>query len=266
MARTDTCAGCFFYDWDRDGAKPSGTVTISIAAPAVFTLANHKYDAGQPIVFTTTGALPTGLLLATAYYVLPIDANTFNVAASPGGAAIATSGDQSGQHTVDTVRMGCHRQAPGDDDPSRGGLNRVKWKAVDRDYWCGDFLTGYPSGVGGWGSYASTIGANSGAFGVASSTGRFATSGKTVFFQLTISILTNGSAAGAVSFTLPANAARDGYVLSGMGQGGGGGGLNYGVIGRTTAGSNALAVVTTVGSYPGGDNTTIYISGFYESQ
>ena len=80
-----------------------GTVTISNASPAVVTKATHGYSSGMPIVFSTTGALPTGLTAGTTYYVLSTGANTFNVEASIGGGAINTSSAGSGVHTVAPV-------------------------------------------------------------------------------------------------------------------------------------------------------------------
>jgi hypothetical protein len=56
--------------------------------------------AGTPITFTTTGALPTGLAVGTIYYVLAPLTDSFNLAATVGGAAINTSGSQSGVHTA----------------------------------------------------------------------------------------------------------------------------------------------------------------------
>lgn len=82
----------------------SNVVTISIASPAVITLNNHPFKAGHPVKFSTTGALPTGLTAGTIYYVISagLTANTFEVSASSGGAAINTSGSQSGVQSVDT--------------------------------------------------------------------------------------------------------------------------------------------------------------------
>jgi hypothetical protein len=74
-------------------------VTITIAAPGVVTWNGHGFAADQPVVFNTTGALPTGLLPGVVYYVKAPAANTFQLAATPGGAAINTSGAQSGTHT-----------------------------------------------------------------------------------------------------------------------------------------------------------------------
>jgi hypothetical protein len=80
----------------------SGTATLSIATPGVATWTAHGRAANDPVKFKTTGALPTGLVSNTVYYVVgaSITANTFTVSTVPGGAAIATSGTQSGVHTA----------------------------------------------------------------------------------------------------------------------------------------------------------------------
>jgi hypothetical protein len=78
----------------------SSTVTMTIASPCVVSWTAHGLAANTPILFTTTGALPTGLVAGTVYYVLSPTANNFNVSAAPGGAAINTSGTQSGTHTA----------------------------------------------------------------------------------------------------------------------------------------------------------------------
>lgn len=84
-------------------ALQSSVVTITIATPGVVTWfsGSHGMTGNEPIVFTTTGALPTGLTAGTTYYVLAagITATTFRVAATPGGTAIDTTGAQSGIHT-----------------------------------------------------------------------------------------------------------------------------------------------------------------------
>lgn len=81
-------------------ARASGTATMTIASPCVVTYTAHGCADGAPVYFTTTGALPTGLSINTVYYIKYIDANTFNLAATPGGASINTSGSQSGTHTI----------------------------------------------------------------------------------------------------------------------------------------------------------------------
>lgn len=85
-------------------AATSATVTISNASPGVITWTGHGLDAGTPVVFTTTGALPTGLTAGTTYYVKTVlDADTFTVSATSGGTVIDTSSAGSGVHTATTA-------------------------------------------------------------------------------------------------------------------------------------------------------------------
>lgn len=85
------------------------TATMTIASPGVVTWTNHGLSANDPVKFTTTGALPTGVTAGTTYYVLSasITTNTFQISATPGGAAINTSGSQSGTHTAINAPYGC---------------------------------------------------------------------------------------------------------------------------------------------------------------
>ncbi len=80
----------------------AGNPTITIASPAVITLSAHGLHVGDAVQFTTTGALPTGITASTTYYVISagLTANAFEIAATPGGTAINTSGTQSGTHTA----------------------------------------------------------------------------------------------------------------------------------------------------------------------
>lgn len=78
----------------------SSTVTITIASPGVVSWNAHGLANGWPVQFSTTGALPTGLTAGTKYYVVAAAANTFQVAAAPGGTAINTTGTQSGTQTA----------------------------------------------------------------------------------------------------------------------------------------------------------------------
>lgn len=79
----------------------AAVVTMTIASPCVVTYTDHGLQANAPIVFTTTGALPTGVTAGTVYYVIStgLTASTFRFAATRGGAAINSSGTQSGTHT-----------------------------------------------------------------------------------------------------------------------------------------------------------------------
>ncbi|ULJ73592.1 hypothetical protein [Rhizobium gallicum] len=91
-----------------DDAPPakSSPVTMTIAAPGAISWNAHGLAAGTPIKFSTTGALPTGLVAGTTYYVVSPAANEFSVAATPGGAPITTTGTQSGVHTATTAPVG----------------------------------------------------------------------------------------------------------------------------------------------------------------
>jgi hypothetical protein len=47
--------------------------------------------------------LPTGIFANTTYFVVNAATDTFNLSATQGGAAISTSGGQSGAHVVREV-------------------------------------------------------------------------------------------------------------------------------------------------------------------
>lgn len=78
----------------------TATVTISNASPGVVTHTAHGKSNGQPVMFTTTGALPTGLTAGTWYYVVNSTTNTYQVSATVGGSGINTSSAGSGTHTA----------------------------------------------------------------------------------------------------------------------------------------------------------------------
>jgi microcystin-dependent protein len=86
----------------------SATATISIASPGVVTWTAHAKSANDPVKFSTTGALPSGLVAGTVYYVVgsSITTNTFTVSSTPGGSAINTTGTQSGTHTAINAPFG----------------------------------------------------------------------------------------------------------------------------------------------------------------
>jgi hypothetical protein len=78
------------------------TVTISQASPGVVTLVSHGLRLNDAVFFTTTGALPTGFVANTTYYVTStsLAANTFTLSATINGAPINTSTAGSGVHTL----------------------------------------------------------------------------------------------------------------------------------------------------------------------
>lgn len=87
----------------------STVVTISIANPAVVTWTAHGLSNGAGIKFSTTGALPTGIIAGTVYYVRKLTEDTFHLydtylrAIGTGTTGrIVTSGSQSGVHSAVT--------------------------------------------------------------------------------------------------------------------------------------------------------------------
>jgi hypothetical protein len=88
--------GVMYYYYASRGVS-STTASISVASPAVITTTN-QYTEGAPIVFETTGALPTGLTTGTTYYIKNYVAGVFNITDSAGtliNATVAGSGTQS---------------------------------------------------------------------------------------------------------------------------------------------------------------------------
>lgn len=80
------------------------TFTVTIATPAVVSATAHGLKEGMPWVPTTDGALPTGMTAGTTYFVIAtgLTADAFQFSATLGGAAVNTSGSQSGTHTATT--------------------------------------------------------------------------------------------------------------------------------------------------------------------
>ncbi len=84
-----------------------GTCTISNSVatglPALVTLNGHGLETGDQIYFTTTGTLTPNLSLTSYYYVIYVNANTFNLALSRAnaltGTKISTVDYGSGVHT-----------------------------------------------------------------------------------------------------------------------------------------------------------------------
>jgi len=89
------------YYWNAEIGPTPIQITISIAAPGVITLPSGiTFVDDTAITFTSTGALPTGLSVGQVYFVVNYSSSTFNVALTIGGAAITTSGSQSGTQSI----------------------------------------------------------------------------------------------------------------------------------------------------------------------
>ena len=94
--------GSPIYYWDASFGVDKTTFTVTIASPAVVT-ASIALPNNTPVILATSGypsALPTGLTPGVTYYVINASGTTFNLAATAGGAAINTSGSQSGAHYI----------------------------------------------------------------------------------------------------------------------------------------------------------------------
>lgn len=87
-------------DWSVNG----GAITVTIAAPGRFNKTAHGLVTGDQVWFTTTGALPTGLVQNTKYFVIKDTDDYFWVATTyilaVAGTKVTTTGSQSGVHTM----------------------------------------------------------------------------------------------------------------------------------------------------------------------
>ena len=83
-------------------SSTGGTVTITIASPAVIT-SNVTLPNNSAIQLGTTGALPTGLTAGTTYYVVNVSGTSFNLATTQNGSPINTSGSQSGVQSISNL-------------------------------------------------------------------------------------------------------------------------------------------------------------------
>jgi hypothetical protein len=95
------------YYWDATSGVNSrgvllrdlgGTATITIASPAVVT-STILYSEGAAVVFSTTGALPTGITAGTTYFAFNNAGLTFQLLDEAGN-IVNTSGTQSGTQTI----------------------------------------------------------------------------------------------------------------------------------------------------------------------
>jgi hypothetical protein len=111
------------------GAGPSwsntATVTMTLANPCVVSWTAHGLQEGAPVIFTTTGALPSAITSGTVYYVGNTPGtNSFNISTSVANAAAGTfistaAESQSGTHTGTN-----HTSVRGTDQSHLGPRNR----------------------------------------------------------------------------------------------------------------------------------------------
>lgn len=108
IAEPDTTQGetswssgeCNIAGDERIVAAPSGTVTISNSSPCIVTYTGHVLTSGIAVQLTTSGTLPTGLVVNQVYYISTLlDANRFYLTDAD-GRTVNTTGAGSGTHTL----------------------------------------------------------------------------------------------------------------------------------------------------------------------
>ena len=124
-----------YVNWDtttfRNYVNP--TVTLSIGNPCQAYLAKHGLNNGDAVYFATSGALPTGIVADQKYFVLAsIDADHFTFSASLNGAAIVSSGTQSGTHTMSSSNTSLFA----------GLKSEILMDCIDYDTWRDSYLLG----------------------------------------------------------------------------------------------------------------------------
>ena len=87
---------------DAVGTLGTATATVSYSTTNILSLTGHGLNVGDPVQFTTTTTLPTGLAAGTIYYVIAtnLGANQFSVSTSFNGSITSITAAGSGTHTV----------------------------------------------------------------------------------------------------------------------------------------------------------------------
>ena len=114
---------------------------------------------------------------------------------------------------------------------------------------------------GGWRVYTPSLAAAAGAFTNATAAGRYRMIDKTVQLEVTVNIVTNGTAAGGVVVGLPAPSAAAWFTVQGRGTLISGKALS----GSIQPGATAVGVFNYDDSYPGANGELLVVSGTYEA-
>ena len=87
-----------------DFAGESAAQTFTAATTDICTAAAHGLRTGDKVRLTTSNTLPAGLSLATTYFVIRLDADTFKLASTDAnavaGTAVDVTGTGTGTHTI----------------------------------------------------------------------------------------------------------------------------------------------------------------------
>lgn len=135
-------------DVNTPAAKSFATTDVTVAADTI-TETGHGYPTGLKGQFTTTGTLPAGLSTSTDYFVIDVDDDTYQVAASLANAQAGT------QVTITDQGSGTHTFTPtaiaGATVALQKSNDKVNWDAVatatnitaDANVWLEDDAPGY---------------------------------------------------------------------------------------------------------------------------
>lgn len=187
-----------------------------------------------------------------------VAANTIGVRAADGanlyidGGTIGAYGDAVGNVTgiaTDGTCSGKIQQCDltGNATPASGSF--ASFEMFDND------------GIDNWKAYSPAVSAQAGVFGSVSSSGRYVKRYQRVTCSMSVTITTNGTAAGAVFVTLPFPA-RVSTACAGRASGVSGKALQ----GFVAGGSDTVAIYNYDGSYPGGDGEVLVLNIDYEIQ
>jgi hypothetical protein len=145
LATCEFVAGLATKNWTVDEVDTAQTATITIASPAVVTVPTSP-PLGSVVAFTTTGALPTGVDVDTAYYVYNRTSTTYNLATSPDATAAVTmpaGAAVTGSISTTTLTV----------TAVTSGVLFVGQKISGTGVVSGTTITAYVSGNGGVGTY-----------------------------------------------------------------------------------------------------------------
>jgi hypothetical protein len=109
-----------------------------------------------------------------------------------------------------------------------------------------------------WTAYTPTVTAGSGAFTTVSGAGRYLVIGKTTLISVTVTITTNGTAAGYVHVTLP-NTPQGSVQLTGRESAAGK------ALQTRAGGGSTFDILNYDGTYPGASGGVLVVGGVYEN-
>lgn len=116
--------------------------------------------------------------------------------------------------------------------------------------------------MGAWNTWSPTVSSGSGTITtVGAIVARYQASGKTTYFSTSVTITTNGSAAGWVNITLPSTAKAATVFVGRESQN-----SFKELQGIVAAGSNLCSIQFYDSTYPGSSGAVIVLSGVYEAQ